>query len=474
MDLQPPDLRVQAPVGPQPAQQFAQGFDVGTGITGVVNATADRQVAQQQQQVALQRQQEQQRDIAAVVNNQNPAAGDYARLITKYPELADKFAKGWDVLQKDQQEARIQQAAPVFAAVKAGNTQLALKLMDDHITALQNSGAPQQQIGPVTAMRNVIEANPSFALHSMGLMLASTLGADKFSAMFGKAGEEQRANDLQPVKKAEGLATATSTLATAGKTEAETREVAANAQASRANISSEISNRADRLSLDKDKLQTETQLKLKEIEQKSQFGGNLPESARKIVNDSVVQATVSRNTATQARTLAKQFDDPNVSNGLTGKTLNKLKELTGNENYYNQLRNEYAKIRATAVRAGIPQGPASDKDVAFASKGFLDESASPKEIASFLRGMAGMQDYNARYENIKAEWAGAVGHLGKTPRDVDIDGVKVPAGYTLDDFVKKRLETPIQLSPPAPGAETNYRDKYKDYGVPAPLSSVPG
>ena len=64
-------------------------------------------------------------------------------------------------------------------------------------------------------------------------------------------------------------------------------------------------------------------------------------------------------------------------------------------------------------------------------------------MASFLRGMAKMNQYTAVTENAKAEWVNAVGHLGKPKTDINIDGVNVPAGSTFADFARTYMDAKV-------------------------------
>lgn len=74
-----------------------------------------------------------------------------------------------------------------------------------------------------------------------------------------------------------------------------------------------------------------------------------------------------------------------------------------------------------------------------AMEGFPKETADAKTLSSFLRGTAKLSQIEAVNENAKSEWVNSVGHLGKPKRDIEIDGISVPAGTTYTEFAKNYI-----------------------------------
>jgi hypothetical protein len=71
-------------------------------------------------------------------------------------------------------------------------------------------------------------------------------------------------------------------------------------------------------------------------------------------------------------------------------------------------------------------------------KGFPPENADARYIASFLRGMAKMQDINAGVEGAKVDWlAGNKGVLTRANQDFIAGDYTVKAGETYADFAKR-------------------------------------
>lgn len=453
---------------PPPAAAFTAGLETGGAMRSNALQDQGQQLALQNAEIAQRQAAQQRADLAALAANKNPTAQDYANLVFKYPALKDSMRQGWDALTQEKQQSRVQQAAPVFAALQAGRNDLAQTLMKEHVDALKNSGGDPKEIAAGETWLKLITDHPDVAKHSSGIMLASALGPEKFEGMFGRAKTEARADAQLPGQIAATAATTGQTVATTAETVAKTAALpvvtAANVRKTDAEIrdlDSQITTRAERLGLDADKLRSEVDIKMRELEAKT---GKLEPDARKIVNDTAVSAVAARATAAQARGLADQFAQADVAGGLRGSAWEKLKEFSGQQDYISNLRREYTKIRSEGVLKALPQGPASDKDIAFASKGFLPDTANAAEIASFLRGMAKIQDFQAKMDDARGEWVAAVGHSGKATKDIDIGGVKVPAGYTLSAFLQRTLaNVGSTTEPPAPGTKTGYQ-KYDQTG----------
>jgi hypothetical protein len=130
------------------------------------------------------------------------------------------------------------------------------------------------------------------------------------------------------------------------------------------------------------------------------------------------------------------------------------KKSIGAEGYETGLRQEYTRLRNQAGIKSLPPGPATDKDIALALKGFPEDTANSKSIASFLRGMAKLQEIDAASNNAKTDWLaqnnGALTRAGKTFIAGDYT---VKPGETFNDFnarvvsdVSKRYRSPDQMA----------------------------
>jgi hypothetical protein len=87
---------------------------------------------------------------------------------------------------------------------------------------------------------------------------------------------------------------------------------------------------------------------------------------------------------------------------------------------------------------------ATDKDIELALKGLPPETADAAVLASFLRGMAKMSQYDAVAESAKSEWVNSNGTLGRANKDIDIGGIQVPKGTTYVDFARQFMDQRAQ------------------------------
>jgi hypothetical protein len=84
-----------------------------------------------------------------------------------------------------------------------------------------------------------------------------------------------------------------------------------------------------------------------------------------------------------------------IAAGVPAKAFELMKSVVGGEDATTQLRTEYEQLRMKGVLSNLPAGPATDKDVAIAQKGWPQPTASPAYIASFLRGMQKLRAIDA-------------------------------------------------------------------------------
>jgi hypothetical protein len=101
------------------------------------------------------------------------------------------------VLGPAQQQAQLDHATQVYAAVLNEQPDIAQKLQTERATALRNSG-DEKGAAAADTFATMVKDHPEFAKTTMGLRLAATMGPDKFGATFKDIGTEQRAGELQP------------------------------------------------------------------------------------------------------------------------------------------------------------------------------------------------------------------------------------------------------------------------------------
>ena len=168
---------------PDPSQTLMNAVSLKRGITDLRTAQT-KQVASQQLQT----------DLAQLSQNPNPAA--VAKMMTRYPQLSEGFKRTYDVLSEEQRNSRISQASGVYAALEAGESQIAQDLLEEQAEAYRNSGL-EQEAKTLSDLAKLVELSPETAKTSTGLFLASAMGADEFTETFTKLQADRRATQLE-------------------------------------------------------------------------------------------------------------------------------------------------------------------------------------------------------------------------------------------------------------------------------------
>jgi hypothetical protein len=259
--------------GANPSMAIAQGLQAGYGIQG-------EQAQLQAQQQALAQQAQLQQDLTTFASKPNPTASDYASIMARHPQLADRFKASYDVMDSAQKQEQMQRITPVYAALRTGNPSIATDVLDKQITAYENAGN-QQGVQGAQMMKKWIETSPDSAMHIIGFQLAATQ-PDKFGDIVSNLSTSARSDALLPgeVQKGKGeavSATARGAVDMAGapalaqkpaidnsktlqdieKSKADARIADYNAQINAANSDTE----RERLTLERDKFVAEQQQK---------------------------------------------------------------------------------------------------------------------------------------------------------------------------------------------------------------------
>lgn len=423
--MQPMDYRINVQ---NPFEGALQGVQAGLGLSTAMDQAAARQQELAQKQYALEQQKKMQADLAELANTPSPTAKHFASITTKYPALAEHFKNTWSMMSQDRQQTSLSQASQVMAALQAGQPDIARQLLEQQAAAARNSG-DAETAGTADTMVKLIEKSPSTALNSVGLVLSSVMGPEKFTSTFSALsklpGEVRQGEAAAAQKEYEARNTPERLALEANSKRAEIR-----------NIDSQVQERAARLGLDRDKLQSEAEMKIYELQQK---GGQLDDGARKIINESAIASVTADQSAVQMMDLASRLEKEGGGYGALSKASEWLKQATGNQDALTLMRQEYVRLRNNQAIKMLPPGPATDKDIMLAMKGFPPDNADAATMATFLRGMAKMNQYAAVTESAKSEWVNAVGHLGKAKSDIVVDGVNVPNGATFADFARQYM-----------------------------------
>lgn len=94
-----------------------------------------------------------------------------------------------------------------------------------------------------------------------------------------------------------------------------------------------------------------------------------------------------------------------LPNGWQSKGEELIKEVFGTQDDYTILRRDIQKQINANVLQALPPGPATDRDISEAKKGFPPADANAETLASYFRGVAKAQERKAAFEEFKARWA---------------------------------------------------------------------
>jgi hypothetical protein len=165
-------------------------------------------------------------------------------------------------------------------------------------------------------------------------------------------------------------------------------------------------------------------------------GPPISASAEKLVNDSVISAVKANALTGQYATLAGDFEKIINTAGVGAKLGELISRTLGTEKEPTALRQEFLRMRNTAVLDMLPPGVASDKDIEVAMASFPTETSSPDNIARFLRGMSKLKAYEAAVESAKAEWIQQNGTLGTANSTMQVGNREVKPNARFSEFIK--------------------------------------
>ena len=449
-----------------PFQALAQGAQFGAqlGALSAQRQQAEAQAALQQQ--ALEAQKARQDAIAALWANPNPTARDFVRVASMLPEKeAASLRAGYEVLDKDRRGKTLLFAGQVMNALESPQPQIGIDMLNQRAEAERNDGRPEIAQAWESAAK-MAQIDPGFAFRTVGTLMA-TLGEEGRSALdaASKAREEQRKAELfgpqyrtavaladkgEADAKAAGVtAEFARPMALANLGEAQAKAITAASDANFRdrlnqagldeknwnvrNVQNQINIRGQQLGLDREKVGSEVALNLARV---AELATSLPEQAKKDINTAAVTAGTAKQQSIQFNSLASKLEKEGGGYGALSRFAEWAAKNTGREDYMTQLRQEFTRLRNSAAVQSLPPGPATDRDIALVLEGFPATTADTRVMASFLRGMAKLQDITAATENARVDWlASNRGSLGRARSE-----------FKAGDFMAVPGETWVDLS----------------------------
>lgn len=455
-----------------PFGQIMQGLQAGSQFAAIEQQRAAQQAAIEAQrqktaaeEAAMRRQQQINDAVAGLVANPNRTFADYERVAVLLPEKeAASLRANFEGLSKERQASDLSFSGQVLAAFNSKAPQVGISLLRERAAGERNAGR-EQQARAFTTWADIAERDPESASATIGTLVSVLPGGDKVVESVGKVQQQSREAALFGPGLAEAKAKADKAkadairagvdaefaplMAQAGLTKAQSEAITAASNARFADalnqaglneknwnirrVQNQISVESARLKLDREKTAADVQLALARV---GEISSSLPEQAKKDINTAAVAAGVAKQQAAQFNSLANRLQEAGGGFGALSRGTEWFKKATGNEDYVTQLRQEFTRLRNSAAVQSLPPGPATDRDIALVLEGFPAATADATTMASFLRGMAKLQDINAATENARVDWlANNRGSLGRAQS-------AFPAG----DFAAKPGETWVDMS----------------------------
>ena len=478
-----------------PFAQALQGVKIGAGMADLEAQRAQVQRQQQQQQLAAQEQ-------ALFFNNPKPTMRDaarYASLLT--PDQSKAFLPYMEGISKEQQQGVLKSTGQILSALQA-NPQTGIKLLQERAVAARNSG-DQEDAALFDRLAEAAIADPvqgsQTAFKALVQSAAGIPGAKDFFETIDKGLSTARTEAKAPAELNEAIAKAnkavadaTTAQATAANAEekaaADAAKATADAQKAKVqaqyaekveiaglnktnwdinNLRSQISDRSARLNLDTQTTAATVAEKLSSIQNKL---NDIPADTRKLINESATLAATSKQSADQFNDLAKRLDASGGGYGVFSSASDFLKKGAGFQGGMTQLRQEYTRLRNTAAIKSLPPGPATDKDIAMALKGFPSDNASATDLSGFLRGMAKLQDVDASISNAKTDWlAQNNGTLTRAKNTFVAGDYSTKPGETFNDFAQRIVGDVSKRY--APGTQSPLVEQIPTPRTPAPAQN---
>ncbi len=415
-----------------PFQAAAQGLQLGAGIQEMQQLQQANAIKLQQQQAAMRQAQQIEQEKQRFISNPNPTMRDAARLASFLPESQAKAMQPYlEGMSKEQQQGVLKFNTEVLSALQT-NPAVAVKLLRQRAQAERGNGDAEEADLYERMAESTEKDGPVVAFKGLSTIVAALPGAKEMFDAAGKFGTEQRAAELQPAALTEAQAKAQSAAVAASFAERMAEAGLNEKNWNIKNVQNQINVRGAQLGLDRQRLAMDTQMKLAELGQKAV---EIPESARKLINEAAVTAGATKQQATKYNDLAGRITSIGSSWGSAGNAAEWLKKTTGTQGAVTELRDEFKRLRNSAIIGALPGGTTTDKDIQVFSEGFPPANADPQYIARFLRGMAKVKEIESAVEGAKVDWlAGNRGALTRAQNTFQAGDYAVKTGETFTDF----------------------------------------
>lgn len=373
----------------------------------------------------------------------NPSSQTLTPLLTALPpQSAEVMRKHWQDMETGQREATLAFGGQLMSSILADRTDIAADLLTQRAVAAENSGnAADAKFN--RDMAELVRVNPQAAL-GLG---ASMLG-----------GTEAGVRMMENILKARGAPT-TERTAIAGARSAEAKATTEEATAGVAPEAAAAEVEYKRAAIEKI---------YADITDKQ---GEIPESARTIVNQSADALFQARSRAQNVASLAERFRNAwNDGRGLFTRAGDALGDAVGSQSEQRRLRQEYERLANSETIRALPPGPATEKEFAVIRAGLPSATSDVTTITEFLRSIERLSRYDEAYQDARGQWAAANAGLGPSRRDFIIDGIEIPRGTTFANFARQYLGL---VQDRIAGQEAERLARSREYGQVLPSTQTP-
>lgn len=410
-----------------PFAQALQGFKIGAGIQQIEQ---ERQLAEQQKL-----QQQQYAQAIARLQQPNATAADYENvMLISNKDQAENIRKVMESRDTRQNQALLKRMSPIAFALHTGNAEQGVAMLQQEAEAARNSG-DVSDAQYLTLLAEKAKDQPKNIGLQFGAKMTLIPGGKEVLDNVLKLSTERRTEEKFSPELTKAQAEAEKAQVEAKFAEELQKAGIDEKNWNVKNLKSQISDRSSRLNLDQQTTAATVAEKLSTIQKNL---NDIPADTRKLINESAVTAAASKQSADQFNDLAKRLDASGGGYGVFSSASDFLKKGAGFQGGMTQLRQEYTRLRNTAAIKSLPPGPATDKDIAMALKGFPSENASATDLSAFLRGMAKLQDVDASIGNAKTDWlAQNNGTLTRAKNTFVAGDYSTKPGETFNDFAQR-------------------------------------
>lgn len=163
-------------------QQRQQGID----IRGAQESRAAEtfRVQQAEAQRAQERQEMLRGRLTDLASNPNATATDFSQIMTEFPEVSSDLSRGWEMMSAPRQQNVLRDLSQVYSAIDTDNVPIAEQLLEERLTAAQNSGN-EEDARQTEIMLRTLRTDPRAAKASIGLTLRALGGSTYDSLLTG-------------------------------------------------------------------------------------------------------------------------------------------------------------------------------------------------------------------------------------------------------------------------------------------------